>query len=81
MINKKEWEEMAQKKLIGRTITGVRYMTQKERDSMVWSNSAIVIGLDDGSYLMPMTDEEGNDAGVLSTGYMEIEIIPKMKEN
>jgi len=51
--------------LVGRKITSVRYMTDKEQQSFGWYKKAVVITLDDGSVMFPMSDDEGNDAGVI----------------
>ena len=53
------------KKLIGLQVTGIRYMTRKECKDLFISNRAVVLTLSDGTELYSMTDDEGNDAGVL----------------
>jgi hypothetical protein len=40
-------------------------MTDKEQQSFGWYKKAVVITLDDGSVMFPMSDDEGNDAGVI----------------
>ncbi len=56
---------------IGRKITGVRGMTKSEIERNGWDDwhplrpAPTVLQLDDGSILYTMSDEEGNDAGVL----------------
>jgi hypothetical protein len=51
--------------LVGRTITHARIMTQDERDSWGWDGGhwPMVFELDDGTYLIPSQDEEGNGPG------------------
>lgn len=73
---KQKWAAEAAAKLKGKTITGVRYMTAAECESMDWSNAAIVLDLSDGNSLFPSSDDEGNDAGALFTTYKDLEIIP-----
>ena len=53
--------------VVGRTITHARIMTQAERDSWGWDGGhwPMVFELDDGSYLIPSMDDEGNGPGVL----------------
>lgn len=51
--------------LVGRKITSVRYMTDQEQKDFGWYKKAVVITLDDGSVMFPMSDDEGNDAGVI----------------
>lgn len=62
---KLRWSQHAEKHLLGRTITGVRYLTDKEVETLGWYRAAIVLMLDDGSLLFPSQDDEGNNAGAL----------------
>jgi hypothetical protein len=64
---KTDWEKKAKACLVGRKITGVRWMEQDEADDMGWSRRAIVLQLDDGNLIYPSMDDEGNDAGALFT--------------
>ena len=73
---KKKWSKEVGGKLVGRKIVAVRYMTDKERKEQWWSKSAVVIRLDDGSALYPMSDDEGNDAGAIATTYEDLPVIP-----
>ena len=55
---------------LGRKIVGVRPMTKSELEANGWDGRrtpVTVLQLDDGSILFPMSDEEGNDAGVIVT--------------
>ena len=62
---KLRWSEYGEKYLLGRTIVGVRYLTDKEAENLGWMSAAIVLLLDDGSSILPSRDDEGNDAGTL----------------
>ena len=48
-------------KIIGHKIVAIRKTTAEERDQMYWSANGIVLVLDNGVSLLPVTDEEGND--------------------
>ena len=61
---KKEWSNRF-RNLLGKRIVGVRYLTKEETDANYWYSSPIVIELDDGSALIPQSDDEGNDGGAL----------------
>jgi hypothetical protein len=56
--------------IVGRTITGIRRLTDEECEQ-IWgmpasiSDIPLVIELDDGSELIPFADPEGNGAGTL----------------
>lgn len=62
--------------LVGKKITKVRYMTEKERDQIGWYGRPIVIVLDDGTALYPSRDDEGNDAGAIFTNNESLSTIP-----
>ena len=49
--------------IIGRKITGVRYLTQDELDDMDWYGRVPVIVLDDGTEIVASQDGEGNGPG------------------
>lgn len=55
--------------LKGKTISAIRPLTQKECREFGWdyehNNEALVIWFTDGTYLVPMSDPEGNGAGFL----------------
>lgn len=72
----KQWAEKAAALLVGKTITGVRYITEKEREGLGWSKRSLVLILDDGTYLWPSADDEGNNAGSFFTTDRSLEVIP-----
>ena len=74
-----KWKSAARKALVGRRIVGVDYLTAEETGEMMWSNSAVVLILDDGTALYPMSDDEGNDAGALATNKKELPVIPVIR--
>lgn len=51
--------------LVGRTITGVRTMTEEEMDTMDWYGHVLIYTLDDGTEMVASKDDEGNGAGSL----------------
>lgn len=60
------WTEQANKKYVGRKIVAARYMTAEESEALMWDGGkAIVLVLDNGDYILPSSDEEGNGPGVL----------------
>ena len=69
------WEEKISKQLVGRKIVEVRWMTKEEADESYWDYQPVLLILDDGTALCPMSDSEGNNAGALChlgiSGYKE----------
>jgi hypothetical protein len=54
------------KKLVGKRIQSVRYMTSEEAQANYWHSRPIVIFFEDGSYMIPQSDDEGNDGGAVT---------------
>lgn len=73
---RQQWATKAEKQLKGKKIAAVRYLTEQEKENMMWRNSAPVIFFEDGSYLFPSRDDEGNNAGALFTSFDELPTIP-----
>ncbi len=61
-----EWTAKAMTVLKGRTIEDVRYLTRDEAHDAGWYSRPLVMFLDSGDWIVPMSDDEGNDAGSLS---------------
>lgn len=51
------------KQLKGKTIKQITWLTDKEMETLMWYKRPIVIEFTDGSFLIPMSDDEGNDGG------------------
>jgi hypothetical protein len=62
---KRRWKREAERRLLGRRITGIRWMTAAEQEESGWDHAAVVLLLDNGLAVWPMADDEGNDAGAL----------------
>ena len=62
----KHWNDFAKTNLIGKSIKAVRYMSKVEADNMGWSSRPLAIFFNDGSFIFPSMDDEGNDGGTLS---------------
>ena len=70
------WTKAVAEKLVGRKITEVRYLDAKETEDMGFFRSPVSLLLDDGNWLVPSADDEGNDAGALFTSYKDLPTIP-----
>lgn len=73
-----EWAEKIKKLLVGKKIVDVCYMTDAEAKDSGWDFKPIQIKLDNGSWLTPVQDDEGNDGGSLFTNVKEVPVIPTM---
>ena len=65
-MTEKEWTNKAEKQLLGFKIVKVEYMTEGECEETGWDNRPLAIMLDNGSWLIPRRDDEGNDGGALT---------------
>ena len=61
----KKWTAFAAKRLVGKKIVEVEYLSDKEIKDIGWSNRPVAFKLDDGAWVYPQMDDEGNDGGVL----------------
>ena len=73
------WEEKISKQLVGRKIVEVRWMTPEEATEPDWDYQPVLLILDDGTALCPMSDSEGNQAGALCHLGGENETIPEFR--
>ena len=76
------WQKKIEKQLCGKKIVAVRYMTPQEAESSYWGYQPILLILDDGTALCPMSDDEGNESGAIACmgEKVEVETIPVMRE-
>ena len=71
------WGNKSSNFLVGKTIRRVRYLTESEKEDLGWYRSPLVIEFEDGHWLVPMADDEGNDGGSLWTSSAtNLSIIP-----
>ena len=72
----KKWETDINKSLKGKTIKTVRYMSEAETKDAMWDNRPVVIFFTDNSYIIPMSDDEGNNGGAMSSSDKKLPVIP-----
>tara|TARA_R100001443_G_scaffold90_9_gene360 strand:- start:972 stop:1256 length:285 start_codon:yes stop_codon:yes gene_type:complete len=59
------WTKLAGNVLLGKKIVHVKYMSQEEAEEFGWFNRPVAFKLDDGTWVIAQSDDEGNDGGVL----------------
>ena len=64
----KMWNKTANDLLLNRKIIKVEYMGSEEAEKSMWYSRPVRIILDDGTNILPMSDDEGNDGGALWLG-------------
>lgn len=65
----------ATKRFVGRTIKAVGYLSKQEAEDLGWSERPLAFQLDNGDWIYPSRDPEGNDAGTLFTNVEELPVI------
>ena len=71
-----EWIKRITKLLVGKKIVKIQYMTEKDAEEQGWYRRPIQIRLEDGTWLTPSQDDEGNDGGSLFTNNEDLPTIP-----
>ena len=61
-----DWNKKAESILLGKKIVRVEYIDKEEAADYMWNMRGISFILDDGTRVIAMKDDEGNDAGVLA---------------
>ena len=76
----KYWNEAVQT-FVGKTVKSVRYLSHAEWSSEFadWYSVPVVIEFTDGTYIIPMSDDEGNNGGSLMTNIGDLEIVPVLR--
>ena len=69
------WNKKAETVLLGRKIVKVEYIDNKEAKDYMWNNRGVSFTLDDGTRIITMSDDEGNDAGVLAYVNEEVDSV------
>tara|TARA_Y100001951_G_scaffold37687_1_gene29696 strand:+ start:554 stop:808 length:255 start_codon:yes stop_codon:yes gene_type:complete len=70
------WTDLIRENLVGRTISGVEYITEIEMKDNMWYKRPIAIQLDNKYWIIPLMDDEGNDGGAMSTTFKKLGTIP-----
>ena len=63
------WTKRVEKFLLGQKIVKVEYMSEEDAEDMGWDSRPIQILLENGTWLTPQQDDEGNDGGAISTNF------------
>jgi hypothetical protein len=62
----KNYTAQLRKKLVGKKIIAIRYMTDSEMAQQGWYSKPLIIQLDDNTFIVPQSDDEGNNGGALA---------------
>lgn len=62
----KEFISNLESQLVGKSIESIRYMNDREMGMFGWDSRPIIILLNDGTFMIPQRDDEGNDGGAIA---------------
>ena len=65
------WRKKADELLLNKKIVAVEWMTEGESEYLIWDSRPVCLKLDDGTWIFPLRDDEGNDGGALAVGEKE----------
>lgn len=75
----KHWNDEANGLLINRKIVKVEYMGDDDATEMGWYGRPIAMLLDNGVWIYPSADDEGNNGGALFTSHETIPVLPVLR--
>lgn len=61
-----EFIKNLESQLVGKSIKCIRYMNEKEMEMFGWYKRPVIILLNDGTFIIPQSDDEGNDGGAIA---------------
>ena len=70
------WNDIAGQLLVGRKIVKIEYMSKEEAEDFGWYSRPLCIQLDNGLWIYPTRDDEGNDGGALFTSDGRHPVLP-----
>jgi len=75
-----KWTKFAEKQLLGKKIIKVDYLSDDEAKDSMWYNKPVIFQLDNGAWVYPMRDDEGNDGGALVVGKETLPVLSRGDE-
>jgi len=70
------WNKRVSKLLVGRKIVRVEYTSEEDANEQDWDSRPVQIQLDNGIWLTPTSDDEGNNGGAIHTNLKGNSVIP-----
>ena len=61
-----EFIKALESQLVGKTIKSIRYMNDREMEMFGWYKRPVIILLSDNTFVVPQSDDEGNDGGAIA---------------
>lgn len=61
-----EFIKTLESQLVGKSIISIRYMNDREVEMFGWYKRPVIILLNDGTFIVPQSDDEGNNGGAIA---------------
>lgn len=61
-----EFIKALESQLVGKSIISIRYMNDREMEMFGWYKRPVIILLNDNTFIVPQSDDEGNDGGAIA---------------
>ena len=73
------WQDEAKNLLLNRKIIKVEYLSNEEASDMGWYSRPVALLLDNGVWIFPSADDEGNNGGALFTTSEANPVLPVLR--
>ena len=60
-----KWKNRLSPELLGQRIVRMHYMSKKDAEELGWYKRPLMLMLENGTWIIPQQDDEGNDGGSL----------------
>ena len=60
-----QWKNRLSPELLGQRIVRMHYMSKKDAEELGWYKRPLMLMLENGTWIIPQQDDEGNDGGAL----------------
>ena len=59
-----KWKNRLSPELLGQRIVKMQYMSKKDAEKLKWYKRPLMLMLENGTWIIPQCDDEGNDEGL-----------------
>ena len=60
-----QWKNRLSPELLGQRIVRMHYMSKRDAEELGWYKRPLMLMLENGTWIIPQQDDEGNDGGAL----------------
>ena len=60
-----QWKNRLSPEILGQRIVRMHYMSKKDAEELNWYKRPLMLMLENGTWIIPQQDDEGNDGGAM----------------